>query len=74
MRRLLGQRRMNEVVKLNNGCLILDSDRPKDEDIQYSADAMKALQDKLAAQNILMLYVMTPSKVSPTDPELPTGG
>ena len=73
VRRLLGQRRMNEVVKLNNGCLILDSDRPKDEDIQYSADAMKALQDKLAAQNIPMLYVMTPSKVSPTDPELPTG-
>lgn len=73
IRRLLGQHRMNEVVKLNNGYLIMDGDIPKDENIQYSADAMKALQDKLTAQGIPMLYVMTPSKVSPADPELPEG-
>ncbi len=70
---LFGERRMNDVVKLNNGYLVMPSAKAKQEDMDFAADSLQDLQQTLRDKGIQMLYVMTPSKISPADPELPEG-
>lgn len=73
MRRLLGQREMNGIVRLNNGYLA-DPTGPVDESLLAdNAEHVSRLNSALAARDIPLLYVVTPFKISPNDPELPTG-
>lgn len=73
MRKLLGQHEMNGIVRLNNDYLALPTD-PVDESILSSNAAnLGRLNRALIERGIPLLYVATPFKVSPLDPELPVG-
>jgi len=73
IRRLLGQREMNGVVRLENGYLAMPNDPAAPETLLHNADAAAALQTYLAERGIPFLYVATPFKIAADDPQLPSG-
>ncbi|MFT8350694.1 DHHW family protein [Clostridium saccharoperbutylacetonicum] len=74
--RVLGKRLVNDVDKdynvgkLDNGYLVFTN--PKIDITKY-AQQTKDFKDYLAKQNIPLLYIQAPYKISKYDPELPTG-
>lgn len=73
MHRLLGQRKMNGVVRLDNGYLVETNGPANAQTLADNAEHIAILQEELATRNIPLLYVLTPFKIQPSDPELPYG-
>jgi hypothetical protein len=69
----LGQREMNEVIRMNNGYLMSPMLPASDERLKYEADQIIALQNELESQGVQFLYVATLTKNSKYDPQLPVG-
>jgi len=67
---LLGQRKMNGVVKLNNGYL---ASTHKKADVAPYAKKLIALDQDLEKKGIPLLYVQAPFKISKYDDQLPEG-
>jgi hypothetical protein len=70
MARLMGQRRMNGVVKLNNGYL---TDLRERIDKSRYISRLKKLRELCKSRNIEFLYVMAPNKICKYDKQLPVG-
>lgn len=73
MRKLLGQREMNGIVRLNNDYLALPTDPVDESTLAANAASLGNLNRALTERGIPLLYVATPFKVSPSNPELPIG-
>lgn len=73
LRRVFGQREMNEVVKLENGYLTELVEELPEERLSESAEEIARINRMCMAHEIPFLYVMTPYKISKYDPELPAG-
>lgn len=73
VRRLLGQREMNGVVKLDNGMLAAPRDDIAADAVCGNAASVITLNDYLAKQGVPLLYVIAPCSVDPEDPQLPAG-
>lgn len=73
VRRLLGQREMNGVVKLNNGMLTTPRDDIAAETVCGNAAEVIRLSSWLAKQGTPLLFVIPPCSVDPADPQLPAG-
>lgn len=62
--RLLGQREMNRVIKMNNGYLAeLQAQIPPD-DVVRRAHRLADLEDQLKARGVAFLYLAAPTKIS----------
>jgi hypothetical protein len=76
MARLMGQRHMNNVFKLDGGYLLRESyataflDEGTETALQASASAIKRLSERMDGRYV---YVQTPYKVREHDPLLPAG-
>ena len=73
MRRMLGQRMLNGVVRLNNGQLTYLHAPIEEETLQQNADNITALYNYFAQRGIPFLFAVTPDKISMYDDELPPG-
>lgn len=73
VRRLLGQRQMNNITKLNNGYLTLTREAFDDDILRANAETIIQLDRYLAQNGTPLLFVITPHSVSPYDPQLPDG-
>ena len=73
VRKLLGQKEMNGVVKLNNGYLCTTYLKTSDETLEGYADRVGCLNDYLQEKGIALLYAQTPYTVSKYDSQLPIG-
>ncbi len=74
IRRLLGQREMNGVVKLDNGQLTMIIENKLDQDIlSQEAENIKELYEFCTQESIPFIYILTPDKICPYDPKLPVG-
>ncbi len=77
MRRILGQREMNEIIKLNNGYLMnipeAFKSRIDDAVLIHNRDDLKTLQRYLAQRGSHLIFAVGPYTSSPYDPELPAG-
>ena len=72
MRRILGQREMNGVIRLTNGYLTDIHGVIPEETLKEEAAAVAHVQQVLSEYEIPFLYVATPIKTA-DDSELPTG-
>ena len=73
IRNVLGQREMNNVVKLNNGWLTAPLERCPDESIASFVNRTVSFRDYLEKRGTSLLYVSPPYTGSKYDPELPAG-
>ncbi len=73
MRRMLGQKSLNGVVRLNNGQLTFLHEPIEEEVLRQNADNITALSRWFAARGIPFYFIITPDKVSMYDDELPAG-
>ena len=73
MRRMLGQRMLNGVVRLNNGQLTYLHEPIEAETLQQNADNISALYNYFAQRGIPFWFAITPDKISMYDDELPPG-
>ena len=71
--RILGQREMNSVVKLENGYLLTTYDHQEEEKLQRNADKIIQMKHYLDEKGIAFLYVIPPYTSSKYDPQLPAG-
>lgn len=71
IRRILGQREMNDVVRLENGYLAETNELTDSAILKTNAESVATVQQKLDEKGIPFLYVMTPYKIQAGDPELP---
>lgn len=70
LHRILGQNRMNGVVKLDSGELVTTVEQ---RDVAQQAQSVVQLQEWLEGQDIEFLYVNTPYEICDTDNRLPVG-
>lgn len=73
IQRLLGQREMNGIVKLNNGYLFIPYERLTDEELLPRVQDAVTLKEFLDARGISFIYAITPYTSDKYDPQLPTG-
>ncbi len=73
IRSLLGQREMNNIVKLDNGNLILPNPYVEDTVIAENVGKITSFKNYLAYQGIPIIYVMTPNSLGLDESVLPTG-
>nr|MCR5109267.1 hypothetical protein [Lachnospiraceae bacterium] len=73
VRSLLGQREMNNIVKLDNGNLILPNTYVEDAVIAENTDKITSFKNYLAYQGIPVIYVMTPNSLGLDESVLPKG-
>ena len=73
MRRGLGQRSMNNVIKLDNGHLLSPILDNSEENLIRYADRVSALNDWLASKGKILLYVNPPYASGKYDDQLPEG-
>ncbi len=73
IRKLLGQREMNGVVRLNNGYLTVPLRECPEEQLHQFADRTAALNSYLQNRGTGLVYVSPPYTGSKYDPELPAG-
>ncbi len=71
--KLLGQPKLNEVVKLKNGYLSGVEELVPEENLKNNADNLLKLQQYLEGRGSTLLYVQTPYKINKFDNELPAG-
>lgn len=73
MRRFLGQREMNDVIKLNNGYLARPVGYVSDEELEPGAASLANLDRYLTASDAEFLVAVAPDSISKYDPQLPAG-
>ncbi|MBR2991119.1 MAG: hypothetical protein IKF51_06635 [Solobacterium sp.] len=73
MRRMLGQRMLNGVVRLNNGQLTYLHEAIEEEVLRQNADNITAFYRYVSGRGIPVFFAITPDKVSMYDDELPAG-
>lgn len=73
MRRLTGQREMNEVIKLNNGYLANPVGYVSDEELEPGVASLANLNRFLSASGAEFLVAVAPDTISKYDPQLPLG-
>lgn len=73
MRRLMGQREMNDVIKLNNGYLARPVGYVSDEELEPGVASLAELNSYLTASDVEFLVAMAPDTISKYDPQLPAG-
>ncbi len=73
VRKVLGQREMNGVVKLDNGYLLTTMAPCPEEDLQRYAENTAAFNDYLKERGIPLVYASTPYTSGKFDPKLPSG-
>lgn len=73
IRRLLGQREMNNVVKLDNNYLATTMQYRSDEVLKEYADSIVTFDRYLKSKGIPLIYASTPYTVSKYDTQLPEG-
>lgn len=73
MRRLIGQREMNDVIKLNNGYLARPVGYVSDEELEPGAASLANLDRYLAESGAEFLVAVAPDTISKYDPQLPAG-
>lgn len=73
MRRLTGQREMNEVIKLNNGYLAKPFGYVSDEELEPGVESLVNLNGLLSAADAEFLVAVAPDTISKYDPQLPAG-
>ena len=73
VRRIVGQREMNDVIKLNNGYLTQVGSKMDDESISNNAQAIVDFNDYCVAHGTRLLYVQPAYKISKYDEQLPIG-
>jgi hypothetical protein len=71
--RLLGQREMNGVVKLQNGYLLTTFEYKEDEILQHNAKKIIQLSNYLDNEGIAFLYVIPPYTSAKYNSQLPEG-
>lgn len=71
--RILGQREMNGVVKLENGYLLTTYDYQEDEKLRRNADKVIQMKQYLDEKGITFLYVIPPYTSCKYDTQLPAG-
>ena len=71
--RILGQREMNGVVKLDNGYLLTPMEYCSDESLHHYAEKTAAFDSFLKERGSFLVYASTPYTSSKYDPGLPTG-
>lgn len=72
-RKIIGQREMNGVVKLNNGYLLTTIDYVDDDTLQRYANNIAILDQYLKNRGTNLVYAMTPYTSGKYDPQLPIG-
>lgn len=73
IRRVLGQREMNGVVKLNNGYLTEPLPECSEETLKHYAYRVSEFNEYLKKRGTSLVYVSPPYTSSKYDPELPSG-
>lgn len=73
IRRLLGQRMMNNVCKLDNGQLTELRDEIDDDTLKQEAENISGLYEFCQDNEIPFVYIAAPDKISPYDSMLPVG-
>lgn len=73
MRRLMGQREMNDVIKLNNGYLARPVGYVSDGELEPGVASLAELNRYLTASGAEFLVAMAPDTISKYDPQLPVG-
>ncbi len=73
VRRILDQRLMNNVVKLDNGYLFTSFERASDKSLKMYAEETVRLRDYLKERGTELIYVTTPITSSKYDPQIPEG-
>ncbi len=73
VRRHLGIREMNHVVRMNNEYLVVPMEEISQDVIEHRADQILDLQNRLAEKDIAFLFTAVPEKVQAEDPQLPAG-
>lgn len=73
MRRLTGQREMNDVIKLNNGYLARPVGYVSDEELEPGVASLTDLDRQLDASGAEFLVAVAPDTISKYDPQLPLG-
>lgn len=73
MRRVTGQREMNDVIKLNNGYLADPFGYVSDEELEPGAASLVNLNRFLSASGAEFLVAVAPDTISKYDPQLPVG-
>ncbi|MBQ0027097.1 MAG: hypothetical protein KBS96_00700 [Lachnospiraceae bacterium] len=71
--RILGQREMNEVVKLKNGHLYHPIGYVDDETLEKYADRVALFDKYLESRGTDLIYIMTPYQICPYHDYLPEG-
>lgn len=71
MHLLLGQAKMNNVIRLNNGYLAGVNDSADSEIFAKNAEYLGDFEQKLKERGIPFLYIVAPYKIQADDPELP---
>lgn len=71
--KMLGQHRMNGVVKLNNGYLMKEINEAYNDTLADNANDVKKLEEYVSAWGGKLLYVTVPYVVNKYDPQLPIG-
>ena len=71
--RFLGQREMNDVIKLENGYLFKTFEYKEDENLQHNVERIIELSNYLDNQGIAFLYVIPPYTSGKYDSQLPEG-
>ena len=72
-RRIIGEREMNQVLKLNNGYLTQAGPVMKPECIEANTNAIISFNNYCKEHGTLFVYVQPAYKISKYDPQLPTG-
>lgn len=72
-RKMIGQREMNGVIKLNNGYLYTTMEYVEDERIIDYGNRVVALERYLSNRGTKFVYVMAPCTSGKYDPQLPVG-
>lgn len=73
VKRIVGQREMNGVVKLNNGYLTAVDSTMSDEWLDRNSQAIIQFNEYCIQQGIQLFYVQPAYKISKFDPQLPLG-
>lgn len=71
--RALGNRRLNRIVRMENGDLTETNPAFGEDMLRQEADQIAGLQTALAERDIPFLYVVAAEKTDPLDDEIPAG-
>lgn len=73
MAKLLGEREINDVIKLENGYLCETSPFFPEEEVEANTDNIIAFKDYLEQNGVTFIYAITPNTSAKYDPQIPDG-